>query len=193
MADGASKLATAISDAQSIIAAAERRAEELRQRTEAALEEAHRQGYQAGFEQGRKEAIEQAVRLLEDAGVVGDRIAREAAKLALAIASKVIGEHIKTDPQVVQRLAVRALQESIIGDSVTLVVNPDDKPIIEQFRSQLRSVTGGLDVMVEISAELSRGGCIVKTEFGEVDASLESLLKEIGSRLGISSNTNGNS
>ncbi len=191
MADGASKLATALSDAQSIIAAAERRAEELRLRTEAALEEAQKQGYQTGFEEGRKDAVQQAVRLLEDSGVVGDRIAREAAKLALAIAGKVVGEHIKVDPQVVERLAVRALQESIVGDTVTLIVNPDDKVIIEQFRTQLRSVTGGFDVTIEINSELSRGGCIVKTEFGEVDASIESLLKEIGSRLGIGPTTNG--
>ena len=185
MADGASKLATAISDAQSIIAAAERRAEELRQRTEAALTEASQRGFQEGLEAGRQEAVKQAVRLLEDAGVVGDRIAKEAAKLALAIASKVVGEHIKVDPQLVQRLAVRALQESIVGDTVTLIVNPEDQAIIEQFRAQLRAVTGGFDVTIEVRGELARGGCIVKTEFGEVDASIESLLKEIGSRLGI--------
>lgn len=186
MADPGSKLATAISEAQSIIEAAEERARALEERAKERFAEAEQRGYEAGFERGRAEATDAAVRLLQESGAIGDQLASEAARLALAITATVIGEQVKVDPQVVKRIALKGLRESIVGATATLFVHPDDYKTVETAQDELVRAAGGAGIRIEIDENMTRGGCIVRTDFGEVDARIDTLLKGIATRLGIS-------
>lgn len=185
MAESGPKLAQALSEAEAIIGAAEKRAEEIKLEAQAELERAREKGYQEGVEQGRLDAVETAVRLLEDGGAIGESLAGEAAKLAIAISSTVIGEQVSITPEVVKNIAVKALQESIIGESAVLVVHPDDKSTLEESYNELRRVAGGVGIAIEDDKSISRGGCVVRTEFGEVDAQIDVLLDTIAARLGV--------
>lgn len=182
---GATNLTAALAEAQSIIEAAEKRAEELTSKIDKAYEDSQERGYRDGYEQGQSDAAMAAVRLIEESALVADTLAEEAAKLALAISSSVIGEHIKTSPEIVKRTAFRALQESIIGDLAIVVVHPDDKKILESAAEELKRLANGVSVTIETDHNISHGGCKVKTDFGEVDATISSLLEATAKRLGI--------
>lgn len=182
----ANSVSGALNEAQSIIAAAERRANELRANSENAFEEAQRKGYEAGYAQGHLEACEQAIRLIKESAQVGEKLSEEAAKLALAISATVIGEQIKTSPSVVKKIAERALQQSVVGDAITIVSHPDDRPVLLESVDTFRKLAGGASVNIEEDVSVSRGGCIVRTEFGEVDASIPVLLDGIATQLGLS-------
>ncbi len=181
-------LASAISDAHSIIAAAEQRANEIKAEAERQLDDAREKGYREGFEKGMTEASRKAVRLIEESTKVADKLAEEGAKLALAIAATIIGESIKLEPETAKRIAMRALQESVVGDHITLISNTEDAVILENSLAQLRRVAGNAAVALETDSSLSRGSCIVRTDFGEVDASIETLLQSVRERLGLSGN-----
>ena len=176
---------SALSEAERIIEAAEKRAESLLEEAELKLGDAKSEGYQEGFEQGRKDAVLQAVRLIEESPAVADALAAEAAKLAIAIADSIVAEHVQVVPETAKQIALAALQESVIGDSVTLSVNPDDENEIIKALSDIRRIAGGAAVSIEADTSLARGGCIVRTDFGEVDASIETLLSSISERLGV--------
>lgn len=182
---GTQILSAAIDNAQSIIAAAEQRANELREAAKRAYDEARSQGYAEGLEQGRLDAARMAVRLLEERAVVEERLSLEAAKLAVAICESVMGEAVKVDPQIVRRIAERALQQSISGDSVAIYVHPDDESVMTAAIDRLRRIAGSATVTIEVDRAVSRGGCVIRTEFGEVDASLELLLSSVAQRLGL--------
>ncbi len=186
--EGGNNLSTALKEAESIIEAAEQRAAALREEAEKSYHEAREKGFQEGHAQGLRNATEQAVRLIEEVGRVQDALSREAALLAIAIADSVIGEQIATDPKVVQKMALKALQESVIGDTVTLVVNPEDESTLKGAMNQFRRVAGGASITIETDDALSRGGCIIRTDFGEVDASIETLLASVAQRLGLDEN-----
>jgi len=183
MADAPSKVASAITEAQSIIEAAEKRAAELVRSAEAKHKEAEESGYQAGLERGIGEVADRAVRLIEDTGILGAQLATEAARLAISISSTVVGEHVKANPSFVKELAVRALQESVINLSATVVVHPDDAKQLKSAENTLRRIAGGADIIVETDRSIAKGGCIVRTEFGEVDAQIETLLKSVMDRV----------
>ena len=85
------KLSTALAEAQSSIEAAEQRAAEVRSEAERSYLEAREQGYQDGLRQGQTAAAGSAVRLIAESSTVGDRLADEAARLALAICKTAIG------------------------------------------------------------------------------------------------------
>ncbi|HQH25829.1 MAG TPA: type III secretion system stator protein SctL [Oligoflexia bacterium] len=183
--EGGSGLASALSEAQSVIEAAQKRAKEVLADAEKKYNEARELGHREGFEEGLREVSRTAVRLIEETTVIGERLAEEAAKLAMAIAATVINEHIKLDPDAAKNIAVRALQESVIGDSVTLVVNPEDEAVMQSAMSQIRRITGNAPVNIETDPSFSRGGCMVRTDFGEIDARIETLLESIRERLGL--------
>ena len=182
MTDSGSKLSSAISEAQNIIEAAEQRAQLLEAKTKRNFEEAYQQGYAAGLERGFNDATQQAVHLLEDSGAVGDQLAKQ---LALAICQMVINEHIKVDGQTAKAIAIKALQEAVVGETAIIMANPDDCAMLTQFQEELRRIAGGAGIRIEADASIGKGGCIVKTDFGEVDARIETLLKGVRTRLGL--------
>lgn len=186
-----SKLSQALDEAQSIIEAAEKRAGELQEKAQSEYDQAKERGFQEGFEHGQRQAVDSAVRLLEDSGAIGDNLANQAARLALAIAGTVVGEHIRVAPDTIKEIARKALQESIIGETAIVVVHPEDKKTLEKASAELRRMAGGVGIGIEEDPELSRGSCVVRTDFGEVDARIETLLDTIRRRLGVQIDSNG--
>ncbi len=178
-------VSAALNEAQTIIASAEQRAAELRSTAERVYDESKQSGYAAGFEQGRQDAAVQAVRFVQEGAQIGQQLSAEAARLAIAICSTVIGEHVKSDPNLVKKIAERALQQSIVGDGITILAHPDDAATLNSAKDSFRRLAGGASVNIETDPRIVRGGCIVRTEFGEVDASIPVLLESMAAQLGI--------
>lgn len=179
-------LSSALSEAQSIIAAAEQRAAERLKEADDALEEAKRTGYEQGREEGKAEAEKTAVRLLQEIGSLQEEMAREAARLAIEICRSVLAEELATDPARFVQLARETLEQSISGaTSVTIVTHPDDMESLTKDTDSLRRAARGAKIQIEADPALSRGGCIVRTAFGEVDATIESILGNLAERLGV--------
>jgi flagellar assembly protein FliH len=176
-------MSAALTQAQSIVEAAETRARKLEEQAEKSYLEAKQRGYEEGLEAGKTEALAEAVRLIEQTEALNDSLAREAAQLALAIASMVIDQELATKPDTVNKIARRALRESVIGESVVVLCNPKDVDALLASQQDFRRLAGGAAVAIEVDDTIARGGCIVRTEFGEVDASIERLLRNIANRL----------
>lgn len=178
-------VSNALSEAQTIIEAAKRRSAEIDADAERVRSQAHERGFEEGFAQGLREASEAAVRLIKEGSTIQERLALEAARLGVAIATNIIGEQIKVSPDIVAQIARRALQESIVSEKVILIVHPNDEAVLAGIRDELKKLSGGSTVVIESDAGLSRGGCIVKTDFGEVDATVEALVECVAAQLGI--------
>lgn len=179
-------LSGALKEAQKITDAAQERAHEIIADANAKLKAAQEKGYQDGFEAGKLQAAREAIRLIEDHAVLSEKISREAAGLAVSIANSIIGEHVKIAPDTVLKIATMALRESVVGDSVSLIVHPEDLELLQEASGELSRLVGGVRVVIETDRLLTRGGCVVKTEFGEVDASIKTLLSAVAERLELS-------
>ena len=178
-------LSSALTDAESIIGAAEKRAVEILTQAKHIHEEAKERGFTQGLEEGKAEVAREAVRLVEDTTKLNEKLANAAARLAIEISRSLLGEEIKAKPELVKTLAIKALQESITGESVQLIVHPEDRAVLEAAHGELKRIAGGAKITFESDPTLSRGGCVLKTEFGEVDASIESLLEALKNKLGL--------
>jgi flagellar assembly protein FliH len=184
------KLGEALNEAQSIIEAAEARAKETIEKAEKIYLESKEAGYREGIEQGHKEVAENAVRMIEEAGAISDKLAKEAAQLAISIASFVVGEQVKVTPKTVQRIALKALKESVFGENIRIAVSDEDEKVMKDSLAIIRRAAGGASIAIEVDSDITRGGCIIRTDFGEVDASIEALIDAISSRLGLISKKN---
>jgi flagellar assembly protein FliH len=152
------------------------------------VEEARERGHAAGLAAGLEEA---QVRLAPAASALAEavtavaaeqeefliRAERAAVDLALRLAEKIVGASIDADPEAVLGVIAGSLRRATVRDHLVLEVNPDDFELVHDLADELASRVGGvrrLDVVAE--RRVTRGGCVVRTEEGEIDARIEQQL-----------------
>ena len=161
-----------------------------------AYEKGFASGRKAGFELGRREAEVLFGRL---GGIVEDlsafraelygRCEREITALVLAIAGKVIKREIEDDGETVLRAVRAAVGAAAESGGMVIKVNPRDLDVVREYAGEIVTGRGGggkappPEVSIRADESISRGGCVVETARGEVDATIEGLLAEIEERL----------
>jgi flagellar assembly protein FliH len=165
--------------AQAIIDAARAEAGALRAQAVA-------DGRAEGIRLGRQDAaveLEPAVAALDAAlgearalrDAIVDDAEKRAAQLGLAIAEKIVAAAIEIEPGRVADVVRGALRGLLDGDRIIVSVHPDD---VELVRA---AVVGSPEHPVEILAErrVARGGAVVRTSVGEVDARIAGKLDAV--------------
>ena len=161
------------------------------ERAAAMQAEAEHRGYEAGLERGLAEArarVEQALEAVAAAersmaemhdSYVTD--AEEAAvDLAFQIAEKVIGATVASDREAVLGVVSGALLRTTDRDHLVLEVNPGDFELVRDSASELAARLGGINRMEVVSERrVEAGGCVVRTEAGEIDARVSSQLERV--------------
>jgi flagellar assembly protein FliH len=162
-----------------------------REQAEEIAQSARAEGYARGYDEGREAAAretadllafaEQTVRELVDTRT---RILNDAesdlVELALAVAQKVMQATIDADPERVLGVLRGALRKAYVRDHVQVVCNPDDLAMIDASASQLEAQVGTIRNLELIGdRRVARGGVIVRTGGGDVDATLNSQLDRI--------------
>lgn len=163
------------------------------------LERGEKAGYEEGFKkgqaQGAEEAREQVAEDLRRLAVAwGDaletfeslRIAlfREARldvlKLAVAIAEKVAKRAIETDDHAAANQLAAALEMVARPTGLRIACSPEDRKILTDMMPALESRFSKVtSAEVLEDASLSRGSVVVRTDKGEIDASIETQIVRV--------------
>jgi type III secretion system HrpE/YscL family protein len=139
---------------------------------------------------GRDESRAQAAALLAEASAIRDRALRaaerETAEVAIAVARRILGEEIALAPERVTALVGEVLARARRANDVTVTLHPDDAATLRSVQDTLLERAGrpARFTIVE-DPSLTRGGCIVRTELGQLDARIEVQLEALASALGI--------
>jgi flagellar assembly protein FliH len=174
------------------VPAVDREAEE-QQRIRALHEEARKQGYEAGQAQARaamQQEMKRLRQLTESFGSALDsldfRLADQVLNLALDVAKQVIAGELAARPERildVVNLALRQMAETT--REARLLLNPEDAQLVRDIlndlldRSRLRIVE---------DARIVRGGCLIETVQGDLDATLQTRWRQVISVLGSNRN-----
>ncbi|GEM_PF-840145 len=202
-AEAAAILADARREREEMLSAAR---QAIAQQREQALAAGREEGYQAGLEQGRTEGCEQALQEArqafgkEAASVLASlvqmcrafdehkqRFLWEAEQgtvsLAVAIAKKVVKDPLLATPETAGRNLKAAL--SLIDQKTHVVVKVHEADVaeLEKLSGQASALGTYGSLTFESSREVDRGGCVVCTEHGEIDAQLASQVERIAAEL----------
>jgi flagellar assembly protein FliH len=151
---------------------------------EAARAEGHDAGFQAGLAEARQQmAAGVAALQAAAAGVETQRTELSAAveaaavELGLRIAEQALHATVEVRPGVVVDVVRGALRRLVERDRVAILVHPDDLDLVRTASEGLVAELGGIE-HCEVQAErrVARGGAIVRTVEGEVDATLATKL-----------------
>jgi len=127
----------------------------------------------ASFQESTRKAIED---FRNERDAYFNRVEPEVVQLALAIARKILHRESQIDPLLLTGLVHVALEKLDAGTRVRLKVNPSDTHFWNEFFARSPSAT-----QLELSGDpvLRQGECLLETEIGSTQISLETQLKEI--------------
>jgi len=105
-------------------------------------------------------------------------------KLAIAIAEKILQQEVSTRKEIILDVLKGALKNIAETDGMKIHLNPQDfRYMMEVKKDFLQSFDGIRNIVFEEDSSIKRGGAVVETMFGEVDARLENQLREIKTAL----------
>lgn len=170
--------------AKEILEQAEGQAAELIEQAEAARDQTLGQAREAGRQEGLAQATEIIVRARQEASALLKQGEEEMVRLALTIAEKLIGRALETDPELVLYITAQAIESVRNQRELVLRVNPADAQLLRNSRKKLMDMLGrSKEIAVREDPEVERGGCVIETENGTVDAQLSTQLKMLESAL----------
>jgi flagellar assembly protein FliH len=157
--------------------------------------QAHEKGLEEGKAEGKESIISQAKIVIEGIENVLKEITaykddfpkiyeREVIGLIKDISRKVVHVEARVDEQVILKNIYKAFD--ILSDrvEVKLNINPDDLDFVNENRPEFFSNVKGLQsISIEADADVERGGCFIETEYGNVDARIQTQLERVESAL----------
>jgi flagellar assembly protein FliH len=162
---------------------------------EAERKEAEEQGSAAGREAGFAEGKAEAERLIERTRIMLERAQDKRAEilaeteqeiidLVLLIARKVIKVISENQRNVIISNVVQALRKVKGRGNIIVRVNMADvKLSTDHIKDFIKLVEGAKSIQVVEDSSIGQGGCIIETEFGEIDARISSQLAELETKI----------
>lgn len=107
-----------------------------------------------------------------------------AVEVCFALAEQIVHQHLRVRPDSLREMIAVPLRLVAGCDRIELRIHPDDCNVLgqppEDFVSDL---SGCRDVRLVKDSSVTRGGCVVTTNDGEIDAQIETQLKRIAAEL----------
>jgi type III secretion system HrpE/YscL family protein len=149
-------------------------------------QEAHTESVRHGFEEGYTRGVEQWVAAIETARESVRKAIEDSrdqvARLALRVAEKILRQKLETTPEALVPVVDEALRslQSQPQTRVVVRVHPDDQAVLEARKGRWLSRFPGLESLsVVADEELPAGSCRIESDFGTVDATIETQLRVI--------------
>jgi flagellar assembly protein FliH len=186
-------------EAEKIIAEANAKAKQIEDDSLAAFEnerkDAEEKGRMAGHEAGFAEGKDEVARLVERTQTVLERAQDKRAEilaeteqqvidLVLLISRKVIKVISDNQRSVVISNVVQALRKVKDRGNITVKVNLMDlKLTTEHTKDFISKVEGVKSLQIIEDSTVDPGGCVIETDYGEIDARISSQLSELEDKI----------
>jgi type III secretion protein L len=145
-------------------------------RREQALKAAYDEGYEAGLAKWT-ETVLAAERAVDDYFAKAEP---ELVRLAVAIAKKIVGEELRASPETIVSIVREALASARRERSLVIRVNPEQAEEVRRCIDELvKSLGFACELQVKAAPSVAPGGCVVESEFGVIDAQLDTQLRVI--------------
>lgn len=156
---------------------------------------AHQDGYKEGHEQGFMEGQNEVNRLVERVHKIVESVMvrreeilceteQQIVELVLLMTRKVVKIISENQKTVVLSNVLAALKKIRTRGNITLRVNTEDLKLttahVDEFIKRIENVNG---ISVIEDSSVDKGGCIVETDFGAIDARISSQLAELESKI----------
>ena len=167
-----------ILEGQQIIDAAQREADLIRQQAETDAELKRQEGFAKGEAEGKAILADQILSTMSQSAAYFTKVELAMVDLVMRAVRHVLGE--MDQREVIERVVRRALETTRNENQVTVRVAPAQA---EHLKSRLQEMVQSFPKIqfldIQPDSRLPDQGCVLETEIGVVDATLEAQLKAI--------------
>ena len=174
---------------------AQKMIDEAQTKVDDILESSRKEGFTAGREEGFEEGRSEAERLIEHLRTIIskaiekrnqiiDQSETQIIDLVLLISQKIVKVISENQKNVVINNVIQALRKLKSRGDVVIRVNLEDvKLTSDHVKDFMRMVENVRSITVMEDSSVDRGGCIIETDFGRIDARISSQFKEIEEKI----------
>lgn len=166
----------------------------LKEDTKTRMARLEREAYEKGFAQGQKDGLDLEKSKLEEMGRQYEALLKELRdlkikiysetegemlQLILLIVKKIIGEEIETSDETIGHTIRSAAKFLTDKRKVRIIINPEDMEEVKKMLPDLSKLTKGGHFQLTEDNGVGKGGCILETGFGRINATIEDQFKEL--------------
>jgi flagellar biosynthesis/type III secretory pathway protein FliH len=170
-------------------------AADMRERAARDAESIRQSAYAEGYAAGNAAAAKQLFDLARVRADLTKRSETEATQAALLVAGQLLGSTLEAEPERIAALLKPHLARMRRAQRLTLSLHPEDAAWLEQHPetlSELReqhTIASSLELRRDPS--ITRGGCVLESNIGELDARIETRLQLLAAALSLPSQAKG--
>ncbi len=173
--------------------------EEVLQLTQSEFQQELDFAYKKGLEEGRLDGyraaeaelgktLEMMQQVVQEIQQQRERLLKEPEEwllhLVFKMAEHIIGPLAEQQKGLIQTTLNKILQEAQVSGRVKLLVHPDDLETLQSIEPELRKNFPDLKEIGFVADEMvTRGGCLVETDMGKLDARIETQMNELVKQL----------
>lgn len=144
-------------------------------------------GYDDGYEKGRKDSnilINEALEIKKEYIKKKESLYREVEEdiihLVLEISEKVIYDKINEDKEYIISLIIKGIESLNTTEDLIVRISKEDYDVVEMSKNKILARASLInDLEIKIDSNLGKGDCIIDTNKGSVDVSINYQLQEI--------------
>ncbi len=172
--------------------------EEKRKKVEEGYKEGYEKGYNEGYEKGYKEGFEKGLKdgdekvkelierykeTLEKLNSLREKVYEEAQSEMILIVKealkKIVSAEIKSSEEFILNVIKETTKNIIDSKKIVIKVSSEDYKFLTSNREKLDSLLSGKEIEIVEDPGITRGGCLIQTDMGEVDSTVETKLEEV--------------
>ncbi len=162
------------SDASAYLLATEKECESLRQK-------AHDEGYNEGLTRFNEHLMQFEIQLRK----IHHETQKAIIPLALKAAKKIVAAELKQHPESIVDIVIQSLLPVKQNHKIKIFINKEDKQILEANKSAIKEHFEHLQSLsIQERNDVSPGGCIIETESGIINATIENQWRALESAFG---------
>lgn len=127
-----------------------------------------------GFFEGLSRFNEHLVQFDKQLRLLRLELQKQILPLALKAAKKIVGEQLSVSPETIVDIVIQTLAPVVQNHRFNIYVSKVDKEILEAEKSKIKAILEQVQVLtIQERSDVAPGGCIIETESGIINASIE--------------------
>lgn len=167
-------------DAEEIKNQVEQEIKQLKKATEKKCKELKETARKEGFQKGLEQFNEHIIALEEKKRQLYHETQRLIIPLALKAAKKIVAQELKLHADIIVEIVKQTLKPVLQNHRIKIFVNKEDRVALESNKDSIKSILEQVETLsIEDRPDIERGGCIIETESGIINATLDNQWKAL--------------
>jgi type III secretion protein L len=165
---------TQLASAMEIVEKAQEDAASLIENTKKQCETMKQGATEEGLQQGLEKFNEHVFFLDKELKAIRHSLQQMVLPIALKAAKRIVSKELETHPETIVDIVLQAIAPIAESSKVTIYCNKEDKEFLDREKPKLKEILQQAEIVtIQEKPDVERGGCIIQTEGGMINATIE--------------------